>query len=221
MSRRARKISSKMVYDLLDLTPRQPKQARGRVKVERILAAAASIVEEQGADSMSSPAVAELADIPVASVYQFFPTRYAILNELARRHMANLEERMAAVLAEGKIENWTQGFEAAIRIAADYLNAEPVARELFLRGPIIPEVLNVSLESDDRFADFIMAILPAEAREKIETAKPGLNPARVAINLVMATFATGLRIDGEITENARAEARRVVGAYLSSYFPAS
>lgn len=208
-----------MAYDLLDLTPRQPKQARGRVKVERILSAAATIVEKEGADAMSSPAVAELAKIPVASVYQFFPTRYAILNELARRHMAGLEERMTAVMAKGKVNSLLQGFETAIDIAADYLNEEPIARELFLRGPIIPEVLNVSLESDDRLADFIVAVLPEEQRAQIDATKPGLNPARVAINLVLATFATGMRAEGEITENARAEARRVVNAYIGAYFP--
>ncbi|MGB0920087.1 MAG: TetR/AcrR family transcriptional regulator [Alphaproteobacteria bacterium] len=206
-----------MPYDILDLTPRQPKQARGRAKVERILDAATQLVKKHGADALSSPAVAELAGIPVASVYQFFPTRYAILNELSRRHMAALEERITKVVADG-VDHWMDGFDASIDVVAAYLNKEPVARELFLRGPIIPEVLNVSLESDDRIADFVMAVLPENDQKRIEAMKPGLSPARVAINLVIATFATGMRMEGSVTENARAEARRVVRAYLSSYF---
>lgn len=210
-----------MSYDLMDVTPRQPKQARGRAKVEQILAAASQIVEEQSADALSSPAVAELAGIPVASVYQFFPTRYAILNEIGRRQVEGLSQAMAPLFEEGAVTSWEDGFDRAVDIAAQYFHGNKIAKEIFLRGPIIPEILNAQLEADDQMAELILQILPEEISSKVQGTESGLNPVRMAINIAVATMSLGLRIKGEINENVVAETKRAVKAYLNTYLQAA
>lgn len=209
-----------MPYDLMDVTPRQPKQARGRAKVEQIIVAAQQIIEDQSADALSSPAVAEMAGIPVASVYQFFPTRYAILNEIGRRQVEGLSTAMAPLFEENAISGWREGFERAIEIAANYIRGNKLATELFLRGPIIPEILNAHLEADDKVAEMITEILPEEERAKVLNTENGLNPIRVAINLAVATMALGHRMQGDITENVVAETKSVVNSYLDTYLQA-
>ncbi|RYZ66348.1 MAG: TetR/AcrR family transcriptional regulator [Proteobacteria bacterium] len=76
---------------------KEPKQARSRQTVADILQAATYILQRRGYDGMNTNAVAERAGVNVASLYQYFPNKQAILVELMRRHAA--ESRAAALEA--------------------------------------------------------------------------------------------------------------------------
>jgi len=53
--------------------PRKPPtQARSRARVENILKAAGALLGEVGYDGLSTNLIAERADVPVGSIYQFF-----------------------------------------------------------------------------------------------------------------------------------------------------
>lgn len=60
------------------------------------MAAAMDLLEADGADAVTTRAIAERADVPVATVYQFFPNRDAILSEIL---LENLEQRDADGMA--------------------------------------------------------------------------------------------------------------------------
>lgn len=62
--------------------------------VTDILEAAARIIEERGLDELTTNAVAQRAGVSVGSLYQYFPSRTAILAELTRRERALLRDRM-------------------------------------------------------------------------------------------------------------------------------
>ena len=64
-----------------------PRQARARERVEAILAAARRIIEEDGVEPLSTQRIAQVAGIPVGSVYQFFPNKHSIVLELAKRSL--------------------------------------------------------------------------------------------------------------------------------------
>src|SRR5688572_2916691 len=64
---------------------RQPVQARSQARVERILAAATALVEDDGVDAATTRAIAARAGVPVATLYQFFADRDAVLDEVLRR----------------------------------------------------------------------------------------------------------------------------------------
>ena len=66
---------------------RVPAQERSRRRVERILDAAARLVVEHGVDALTTRDIAEAAEVPVASLYQYFADKDDILLALARaRH---------------------------------------------------------------------------------------------------------------------------------------
>ncbi|WP_234706235.1 TetR/AcrR family transcriptional regulator [Mycolicibacterium setense] len=81
------------------LRRRQPVQERSRRRVERIRAAALELLETQGVDAVTTRAIAHRADVPVATVYQFFPNRDAILQEIVSDHLDRRDAEGAAILA--------------------------------------------------------------------------------------------------------------------------
>lgn len=82
------------------ITPRkQPTQDRSRATVEAILQATAYILVRDGYARLTTNRVAQRAGVNVASLYQFFPGKEALVAELHRRHIEQGRAAAAAVLA--------------------------------------------------------------------------------------------------------------------------
>ena len=76
----------------IDTTPasilprKEPVQARSRERFERILDVSVELIVEKGVDSVAMSEIAALAKISVASLYQYFPDKAAIVATLAERY---------------------------------------------------------------------------------------------------------------------------------------
>lgn len=71
---------------------RRPLQERSRKRIATILGAAAELVREKGADGLVISEVAERAEVPIGSVYQYFPGKAAIVRALAEGRLEKLRE---------------------------------------------------------------------------------------------------------------------------------
>ena len=67
---------------------RKPKQTRSLLTVERVLIAAATVLDLRGFDGFSMQSVADEASLAIGTLYQYFPNKYAILEVLVRRWYA-------------------------------------------------------------------------------------------------------------------------------------
>ncbi|MBD3885201.1 TetR/AcrR family transcriptional regulator [Phormidium tenue FACHB-886] len=66
---------------------RQPKQQRGKERVEKILDAAAAVFDEVGYDAATTHMIAAKAGTAIGSLYQFFPDKAAIFKAMEIRHL--------------------------------------------------------------------------------------------------------------------------------------
>lgn len=83
------------------LSPKKsPRQERSRATVEAILEAATDILIRQGATRLTTNRIAERAGVNIASLYQYFPSKHAIIAELRRRHGAEARAAVRRVLVE-------------------------------------------------------------------------------------------------------------------------
>jgi AcrR family transcriptional regulator len=72
-------------------TPRkEPRQARSQATVEAILTATARVLVKYGYDHASTNRVAGAAGVSVGSLYQYFPTKEALVAALIDRHMSEM-----------------------------------------------------------------------------------------------------------------------------------
>lgn len=87
--------------DRTAVTPRkQPKQARARATVEAILEATARVLVEEGYESATTGRIAEVAGVSIGSLYQYFPTKDALVLALLERHEAHMVGQLAAMAVE-------------------------------------------------------------------------------------------------------------------------
>ena len=88
-----------------------PRQERSRFTVDAILEAATDILVRDGYARLTTNRIAERAGVNVASLYQYFPGKDAIVAELRRRHGA--AER--AAVREALVVRRGQGLEVTLR----------------------------------------------------------------------------------------------------------
>lgn len=72
---------------------KQPRQERSIATVEAILQAATYILTTRGWAAFTTNEVAQKAGVNIASLYQYFPNKEAIVAELQRRHVQELAQR--------------------------------------------------------------------------------------------------------------------------------
>jgi AcrR family transcriptional regulator len=82
-------------------TPRKkPRQDRSQATVEAILDATARVLCTTGYDRASTNRIALAAGVSVGSLYQYFPSKEALVAALAARHMATMTALVRSKLAE-------------------------------------------------------------------------------------------------------------------------
>jgi AcrR family transcriptional regulator len=123
-----------------------PLQARSRATFDAVLTAAAHILETQGLQGFNTNAVADRAGVSIGSLYQYFPSKDAILAALIERRALAFAEQLetltnastGATLADdlglllsqavdwhGQSSNLNGILEAEERRLVDYLDLTP------------------------------------------------------------------------------------------------
>src|SRR6266540_4026301 len=75
----------------LRTSPRkQPRQKRSLETVDAILAATAQVLVRHGYEGANTNRIAEAAGVSVGSLYQYFPSKEALVTALIERHMESM-----------------------------------------------------------------------------------------------------------------------------------
>lgn len=104
---------------------REPRQERSRQRFAHILDTAAALFDQHGFEAVTTNHIAEAADVPIGSLYQFFPNKEAILGALIQRYVAQLSLIFERQLTPG------DSFEATVSGLVDGLFAFDAAHAGF------------------------------------------------------------------------------------------
>jgi AcrR family transcriptional regulator len=201
-----------------DALPRQPLQQRAKDRFERVLEAAEAVLLEAGLAGFSIPVLAQRLSYPRATIYKFFPTPYAILNELLRRHLAQLEQDLALKAASFPAkQSWREVATAVVHFAAEFHNANPVGRLLILGGPVTDESYRTQEINIQHLGSLARQLL---ANQGIAVPQSP-DVAVLAVDIATTCFRQSVFLHGVITPEYREEAAYAMVAYLSRYAAAS
>lgn len=196
---------------------RQPKQERSQERVHYILDAAEQLFIEQGYEETTTRAIAARAEVPVGSLYQFFPDKVAIVKALAERYFEQ-EYRMFvqlhAELSEAEISTYIDRMMDAF---AQFADEHPGYRAVLgqLLDLMTAADANVMNEYDqlmlEGLADFLSRRNP-----KLEVAQCELI-ATTVFRSASDLLWLALTRDPQQRKALMAEIKTLITAYLKSY----
>jgi len=193
---------------------RKPKQSRSRATVAAIMEAGARILAEQGWAGFNTNAVAARAGVSIGSLYEYFPDKQALADEIANAHIAEGEALLAAAAGEAAMTGGAGAIvDALVQGLVDLHKDDPR--------------LHRALSSDVPLSPSVRARVEALRRGAIsfleEALAPHVSDPRVAAQLLADTADAVIHRwfvedDGTLASPERLthELRRMLRAYLAA-----
>jgi AcrR family transcriptional regulator len=171
-------------------------QARSRATVEAILEATARILIKEGFDKASTNRVAEVAGVSVGSLYQYFPSKDALVAALIARHGADIRRTIGDELVQAVKLPVADGVRKLVSSAIKSHRIDPkLHRALTEQIPRVGHQAKIDAHKREYFCLF---------RDYLESRKSEI---RVR-DLDLATFICVTTIEG-LTHNAVLDSKMV------------
>jgi AcrR family transcriptional regulator len=81
------------------LPRRRPRQARAQATVDAIIKATSIVLVDEGYDRASTNRIAFAAGVSIGSLYQYYPSKEALVSALVTHHIERMEAALAHALA--------------------------------------------------------------------------------------------------------------------------
>jgi AcrR family transcriptional regulator len=198
---------------------RRPVQRRSQERFDRILDATARLLDEVGYTALTTKEVARRAEVPIGTLYQFFPGVDGLLGALAERNLEHFMDRLTrrmeaerpsdiATLVDLSVEEYVAMHRAVPGFGVVDFGA--VGREDAQSVHLLDSVLENNAAVADRLwallGDLIGGTDRAAARISLH----------VALECADAVLRLAFRSDPEGDPVLIAECKRLLRGYLSS-----
>lgn len=186
-------------------------QERSRATVGSLIEATARILVKEGFDKASTNRVAEVAGVSIGSLYQYFPSKEALVAAVIERHQQQIMQMVRSELAQVRAQPLDQAIRrfVAVAVAAHRLDPQ-LHRVLAEQIPRVGRLEKLETFSRENFSLF---------RAYLETARDelGVDDLELASFVCVTTIEalthnavlhhgkvlTGDRMDALIDEGAR------------------
>jgi len=193
---------------------RVPVQARSQKRVEAIVTAARDLLLAAGPDQLTVERLARVAGVPVGTIYQFFGSKDAVLNELARPTLERAERFFATVDDPAFVAlPWEAQVDGLIDAMVDAWVTDPLLDVIWGPDPMTPELAAAEAQ--------LQSALTARLERTVAAAAPELPRARrrrsaavlrASILAVLDAWAQ----DGRRDRQLAVELARMLKAYLAA-----
>ena len=194
---------------------RKPKQARSQERYEKILDAAEALIIDVGIKKTSVHRVAQRANVPASSVYQYFSTRDLILVTLSERYFEKVLLLYKNRLKDAKITHWQDLTDIMVSVTYEFYTTDIVGEKLFLG---IDSTASVRQGAASRLTVFSEWMYQFFENSFDLSGIDGLKEAlAISVNVMDAAFVRSLSLHGKIIPVYKEEAMRAVTGYIGSY----
>jgi AcrR family transcriptional regulator len=189
---------------------RPPRQDRSQQTYERLLDVTGALLAEVGVESISTNMICSRAGMTPPALYRYFKDKYAVIEALSERQMAQrggVVEAWLSEHAQGGVAALAGNVEPLLRALARSTAEQPGALWVFRAMRALPRLTQVRIESHRRTADRLTEVysrlMPQASRKMLWTR------ARVAVEF---SFATDEMIANAIEEANTPETREELEA---------
>ncbi|MAY63933.1 MAG: TetR family transcriptional regulator [Rhizobiales bacterium] len=195
---------------------RKPKQLRSQSRVEDILAAAMELVGEKGIAALTMREIANSAGIALASIYQYFPNRSAVIATLYQEVSRQTREHVAAQVAQvSSVEHILEAAYAAVDMFYERMRANPAIPDLMVAIQGDKTLLDMDIEETklqaEIFTEGTRRFVAEEDRADFDRA------ARILFHLAGATVRLSLRMEPEAGDRVVEDYKALIHARLNSF----
>jgi AcrR family transcriptional regulator len=199
----------------LGTSSRSPLQERSQQRVALALQAAGRLLERVGPEETSIPEIAKESGVPRASLYQFYPSKYALFTHLAQIHLLRVENIVKAALLERNWKNWGDMVVLITNRVADYYDATPVASILVLGGPFSRTSYLAQTITIERVANTIRNFFAQMDPPLLFPQQPDV--ATLSVEISFACMKHGYFRENIISSCTREQASNAAIAYLKTW----
>lgn len=197
---------------------RQPKQQRGKKRVEKILDAAATVFDEVGYEAATTHLIAAKADTAVGSVYQFFPDKAAIFKAMELRHAERVKTFWEQVNISAIVQLPLRAMIHHLVVAIAKLFEQPVSRVVFVQFYKSPQIMQSIDDSMTQEAIDFMAHILRQRNTAISVEQSCLL-AEVCVHSSNAVMLAALRNrEQEHRQQLVQQIEDLMVSYLDPYF---
>jgi AcrR family transcriptional regulator len=193
--------------------PRASSQAR----IDSILAAARTLLADEGVASLSVYSVAERAQIPPSSVYHFFASVPALLEALTGDVHRAFRACLQAPIDSHALHTWHDLSRLVEQRMLAIYNQDAAARQLILAQHGLSEVIQADLQHDIELGDLLRTVFAEHFQ--LPVLPEDVQVFALAMELGDRVYARSVQLHGVITPRMAEEGMRVVDAYLGLYLP--
>jgi AcrR family transcriptional regulator len=192
-------------------------QDRSRATVCALVEATARILVREGFDKASTNRIAAMAGVSVGSLYQYFPSKEALVAAVIERHQQEIMQLVRGELAQAANQRIAQGVRTLVTMAVEAHRIDPkLHRVLAEQIPRVGRLEKVETFNRENYA-FFRAYLESH-REEIRATDLEL-AAFVCVTSIEALTHTAVLhheiVSDEATEALIDEATRLVVGYLT------
>ena len=192
---------------------REPRQDRGRRRIDALLDAADAVIGEVGYEAATTNAIARRARTSIGSLYQFFPNKAAVLQALTARYLGQLRAVHDRVFDAASLRLPLPAFyDRLIDTLAEFHRANPGFRPLFYGSTTSPELARASAELHEecvRRADAMMAV----GMPRLDAGRRRLY-AVLNVEVIKALLPVAESGDAAWRARVIAETKRMLHAYM-------
>jgi AcrR family transcriptional regulator len=190
---------------------RRPVQARGRERFARILDSGRTLLAEAGVDRFTLELVASRAEVPIGSVYQFFPNKHALIGELSAEDTRALADELHDAAVNFPTADWQKSTDVLIDHLGDMWRRDPTRRHVWLAMQSTAATRSLVAEQTalivDEVVPLVAPLMPGVGRRHVRTV------AEVVVQLTYSLLHFSVR-DDRPHPSAVKELKRALRSYL-------
>ncbi len=201
-----------MTAELLE-PRRRPTQERSRIKFDHLLQVSRALLLEVGFESFTCEEVAQRAQLPIGTLYQFFANKYVIVCELDRQDAVAVRDELVEFAGQIPSLDWLRFLDRLIDHVAALWVADPSRRAVWHAVQSTPATRATAAVTERELAAEVARALapltPGTPRERRRIM------AEVLVHVTYSMLNFSIR-DGQEHNEAVIELKRLLAAYLLS-----